>query len=60
MYGLSSWFPEACDKQLKDKIFKFHHQICKITNEEVHAVVEIPSNVYEQKAVLALLFTARI
>ena len=47
VYGLSSWF-EACDKQLKIKISIFHYQIYKlITNEEVHIVVEIPSNVYE-------------
>ena len=47
-YGLRSWF-EACDKKLKSKVSKFQHQTCKITYQEVHASIEIPSNVYKQK-----------
>ncbi len=50
VYGLSSWF-EACDKQLKHKVSKFQRQMCKITDREVHASVEIPRNVYEQKCI---------
>ena len=43
------WRFEACNKQLKNKVSKFQHQKCRITDEEVHASVEIPSSVYEQK-----------
>ena len=50
VYGLSRWF-EACTKQHKNKRSKFHPQTCKITDEEVHASVEIPSNVYKHKCI---------
>ena len=50
VYGLSSWF-EACDKQLINKLSKCQSQRYKTTDEEVHAPVEIPSNVYEQKCI---------
>ena len=48
VYGLSSWF-ESCDKNLKNKVSKFQCHTCRITDDDVHASVEIPSNVYEQK-----------
>ena len=50
VYGLSGWF-EACTEQQKKKVSKFQRQTCKITNEEVHASVETPSNVYKQKCI---------
>ena len=50
VYGLSSWF-EACTEQQKKKVSKFQRQTCKITDEEVHASVETPSNVYKQKCI---------
>ena len=50
MYGLSSWF-EACGKQLKSKVAKFQRQICRITDNEVHTLVQTPNNVYEQKCI---------
>ena len=50
VHGLSSWF-EACTKQQQNKVSKFQRQICKVTDEEVHASVEIPSNVYKQKCI---------
>ena len=50
VYGLSSWF-EACTKQQQNKVSKFQVQTCKLTDEEVHASIEIPSNVYKQKCI---------
>ena len=50
VYGLSSWF-EVYIEQQKKKVSKFQRQSCKITDEEVHASVEIPSNVYKQKCI---------
>ena len=50
VYGLSCWF-EACTEQQKKKVSKFQRQRCKITDEEVHASVETPSNVYKQKCI---------
>ena len=50
VYGLSGWF-EACTKQQKRKVSKFQCRTCKITDEEVHASVETPSNVYKQKCI---------
>ena len=50
VYRLSSWFV-ACAEQQKKKVSKFKRQACKITGEEVHASVEIPSNVYKQKRI---------
>ena len=50
VYGLSGWF-EACTEQQKKKVSKFQRQTCKITDEEVHASVETPSNVYKQKCI---------
>ena len=50
VYGLSGWF-EACTEQQKKKLSKFQRQTCKITDEEVHASVETPSNVYKQKCI---------
>ena len=50
MCGMSSW-SKACDRKLKNKASKFHHQTCKITDEEMNALVETLSNVYEQKCI---------
>ena len=56
VYGLNSWF-EACTKQQKNKVSKLERQTCKITDEEVHESVEIPSNVYKQKCIGLSLIT---
>ena len=45
---MSSWF-ETCVKKLKNKVSIFQRQALKIKDEDMHASVEIPSNVYEQK-----------
>ena len=50
VYSLSSWFG-ACDKKQKDILSKFNRQVCKITSEEVHPKIEVPSNIYEQKCI---------
>ena len=50
VYGLSSWF-EALPDNSKRKCLKLQRQTCKITDEEMHASLEIPSNVYKQKCI---------
>ena len=48
--GLGGWFG-ACTEQQKRKLSKFQRQTCKITDEEVHASVETPGDVYKQRCI---------
>ena len=47
-YAITSWF-DACDKNLKKTICKFHSKMCKMTNASIHKFIEHPNDIYKRK-----------